>query len=185
MEEMRLINSGDVFSHSSNDLQFLCKLTSLSEAKLLTLLENDFDLLIDELSGLPVYDGDFGSSVISFPLFTKLTIFRKTKNSNFKLNEKVYVADSISIYYPKLYKSSYLISDNCSIKESKLRFYLVLMGMFPEYIENKTNRYAAPSLEFYTNLLKNGLNRCNKAELSNHVDYWINTLHDIKMNYWH
>ena len=166
------------------DIAFLCKLTSLSESKLLTLLDDDYNLIIDQLASRPFYDGDFGGDDISLSLYAKLTIFRKA-DKNLALDEKAYVADCVSLHYPKLHKNSYHFVDNNPLKESTVQFYLVLLGMFPEYVADKANKYASPQCNFYAKIIRNGFKRFNRDNLADHSDYWLNLLHDIRTNYWH
>lgn len=166
------------------DLDYLCKRTKLSLGQLLSLLDDDdYNLLVDSLATDSLMDCVIDDA-ISFPLFCKLTVFHKTKNKNFSLYEKAYVADSISIYFPKLHNKSHYLIDHQKITDNTVRFYLVLLGMFPEYVHEKANRNGAPDLDFYLKNMKNNMIKFNHTALAKHSDYWIKTLHEIKNDEW-
>lgn len=162
----------------NNDIQFLCKKTNLDVGKLLTLIEDDFNNVAEAIC-----DGDI-TDEISFPLFTKLTIFRGAKKVNFSLAEKSYVADTVALYYPKLHNRSHYMLDNLPVGEHTAQYYLVLTGLFPEFLIHKKNKNGSPSLNFYVNIAQSGFINCNKNELAKHVNIWVDLLYDIRNYYW-
>jgi len=162
------------------DLQFLCKSTSLSEGKLLSLVEEDFINVIDALT-----DADFKTAPISLELFTRLTIFKETKECDFPLSEKAYVSDCVSIHYPRLFKTSHYLIDKKELDESAGQHYLVLTGMFPEFIMYKSSKKGAPGLTFYTGLAKQAFKFADRSELADHVNDWIDLLYYIKNYCWY
>jgi hypothetical protein len=162
-----------------SDIKFLCDKTKLSEEKLLTLIDKDYLLILDSLCNIELKD-----EPISFDLYCKLIILKETKNVNYPLAEKAYVADCISAHYPKVHKDSHYAIDNKHMTESTGKFYLILTGMFPEFLIAKKNKKGAPDLTFYIGLAKQGLKQSTCITVSDHVDDWVNFLYYIKKFCW-
>lgn len=162
-----------------NDLQFLSEVTALPAPKLLSLVEEDFDLIVDTISV-----NELKHAPISLELFTKLTIFRETKETSFDLEEKAYVADCISAHYPSMFHESHYTIDRQEIGEKDAQYYLVLTGMFPEFIMQKRKRNGAPDVAYYKSITKVGFQRVNREILANHIDDWVELLYYVKTYCW-
>ena len=161
----------------SGDIEFLCNITSLSYGGLISLLEEDFDLLIDSISKAGIEQAQ-----ISLPLYTKLTIFKEAKG--FILADKSYVADCISDHYPKLYKRShYLIDQQLSVEEQG-QYYLVLAGLFPGFINEKKRRNGGPDIDFYISIAKKSFENIDRFSLAERIYDWVHLLNNLKSKQW-
>ena len=96
------------------DFEYLQNATGLNTGSLISLMEEDFDSLLESLSS-----NDIQPTIaeVSFPLFTRLTIFRASKDTGFPLAEKAYVSEAVSIQYPKVFKKSHYLIDQSKIGE--------------------------------------------------------------------
>lgn len=164
---------------ADNDVDFLMKATSLPFKSLMSLMESDFDLIIGALSGEALQ-----TSNISFQLFTKLSIFKEAKDFDCPLSEKAYVADCVSVHYPKVFKQSHYRIDRMGDTEADAQYYLVLTGMFPEFITSKANKNGAPKLQFYIDVVKSIFTKQNNT-LANHVAQWVDILYNVKNYRWY
>lgn len=165
---------------TSDDLKFLSEKTNLSESRLLILLEDDASLLIENLPDSQTE----GIITISFPLFVKCTVLKETKDKPFGLYEKEYVAESI-IEFPQLSKSvTPYITDKPNIGETEAKYYLIMLGMFPQVIA-RINRKGGPDVNFYGGIAQQGFRSANRDELAEHTFEWIATLRDIRNLIWH
>jgi len=165
---------------TEHDLAFLCAETKLSLPKLSSLLEDDEDLLLEVVAQRPLYNICLN---ISFPFFVRLTILKETKEAKFDKEEKYYVSDSISVTYPKVYKQSPYLIDKKRFGEQEAQFYLVLAGLFPEYL-HRLNERGAPHRDFYIKAAKKGFEIADKKSLANHICDWVGILNGIKKNTW-
>lgn len=157
-----------------NDLHVLSQQTRLSETKLELLLEEDGALLLDNIPGL---------SQVSFPFFVRHTILRETKGRPFDSSEKEYVTQSI-VLFPKLSetRSPYVI-DKQRLGEDEGRYYLVLLGIFPQVI-NKIYHKGGPAPEFYAQVAKRSFKQ-TQPRISEHTFEWIDALRHIRDFIWY
>ena len=79
---------------NASDLEYISKNTGLSEEKviILTEQEKDFNLLKNEISQNDINDGLL---TLSFPLYTKLSVFKITYNLNYDIIIYMYIIYSL------------------------------------------------------------------------------------------
>jgi hypothetical protein len=155
------------------DRKYLLDVTGLPEKDLNNLIEDDLDILLESISKkeITVLVTD-----ISFELFSRLSILSLTDDRDYSLNEKFYVADSVSNIYPKMHTQSYYYMDNLIMNESKARFYLILVSMFEDRIKAQKN--------FYIELSRDTFKKEGKEEIAEHFFDWIGVLKTLKKSCW-
>lgn len=81
------------------DLQQISKKVNLSISKTATLTEENSDLIniVDSLSTNKFTKNDYKN--LSFALFAKLLIFKFTKNTDFTAEDKLFLAECLTIHY--------------------------------------------------------------------------------------
>lgn len=172
-----------------NDIQYISSKTGLSEQKIIILSENanDLNLIINELSKDDI-DND-GLVLLSFNLFTKLSVFRITKDKNFKIKEKSYISETISDIFPRVSKDKSLtntiIQDLETIEapnERSAQYYFVILSLFNNFLNRK--RRSFPNESLYYRKAKHGFSLSEHKELPEHLNYWINTIRRMKEEYW-
>lgn len=167
---------------TKHDLNFLCGQTKLSDTKLLSLLEEDEDLLLEVLSERQLTESCL---VISFPLFTKMAILNETKdNKQFGKEEKDYVTNTVTNVYPKIYKQSHYLIDKKKIGETEGQFYLVLTGLFPERLNLLEEKRGAPAKEYYIRVARKAFEHAHKEQIADHIFDWVFVLNNIKRKHW-
>lgn len=173
---------------NASDVEYIAKNTGLSEERviILTEQEKDFNLLINEISQKDIDDGLL---TLSFPLYTKLSVFKITYNLNYHINEKAYVSETISEVFPKLSKDKIentLIQEDWDFLETPneelAQYYFVLLGIFHESLNRRRRSYPNPNLFF--NKAKEGFYLSNKKDLANHLQEWIKILRRMREEYW-
>jgi hypothetical protein len=170
------------------DLEYLSYRTGLTEQKILLLAESekDLDLIINEIAKEEIENGLLH---ISFNLFTKLYVFRISRELDYNLKEKSYVSETISSIYPKLEKhkiENHTIQEDWETlwepDEQMARYYFTLLSMFKDSLDRKRRSYPNPNI-FYAKAVE-GFENANKKELATHLKTWILLMRRMKEEYW-
>ncbi len=168
-------------SLTSSDINFLLQRTGLSIDKLGKLLEEDENLLLESVSTMP---STAELLTISFSLFVKLSILKVQESKKFSYDEQDYIAYSVAKVYPSIYKESHYLIDKKKVGEKEAQQYLVLTGLFPEFLSRLTNKWGAPDVEFYIHQAEVGFKNAKKWEIADHVPAWVSILQTVKVQHW-
>ncbi len=164
----------------NDDISYISARTRLSFDRALHLCEEERDanLVLDAISAefSKICLTEFS---LSYPTYVRLVLFKHSKDKNLDIDEKVYVAKSISIYLNQLknkVKPELLKQDKPD--EKACQYSLVASGLFdsklaPEYLTKKS---------FIK--LQYGFVDAGRRELGTHVDYWIEVMHRIQKDNW-
>lgn len=164
------------------DIVFLQKQTKLTEAKLISLLESDEDLMLEVLSNNTVTEPILN---VSFPLFVKMSILKETQDiKKFTPESKEYVSGAITNVYPKVHMMSPYVCDKRRMGESEAQFYLVLTGLFPEYMDRLLQR-GAPAPEYYIRIARRAFEHAKRMDIADNIFDWVKILNKIKHKQWH
>lgn len=148
----------------------------------MSLMESDADLMLEVLSQNKV---DTSILSVSFPLFVKMAILKETKDKRqFSPESKEYVTEAVTKTYPRLHKSSPYISDKKRYGESEAQFYLVLIGLFPEYMWRIHNRNGAPHPDYYIRAARKAFEYARRDEIASNIFDWVKVLNNIKKYQW-
>ena len=146
--------------------------------KKITEEEKDVNLLLDSLSVGKIQNTD--AKFFNYLTYLKLIVFRYSYDTNFDIEEKIYVASCIYCYYLKIKKCldfKLLMSKN--ISEERSQYYLILAGFYYDRVTMKLFP------ENYETIIQDGfkLNTTLK-ELNIHVKDWIYILREIYRKNW-
>lgn len=166
---------------NKNDINFLISHTGLKEERLNLLLEEDSQVILESASTAP-----FEHCIvnISFPMFVKLSILQIKEARKFPAEEQDYIVHSVAESYPKICKQSHYYIDQKHLGESEAQLYLVLTGLFPEFLISLENRRAAPNIRFYIELAQTGFKSAKKWDIAEHVHDWVAILNRVKQTTW-
>lgn len=160
----------------SEDLDFLVQYTKLSKEATESLVEENLNEVLDAIAEKESLDG---ISTISFPVFTKLAVFKAAKKGPCGLDEKVYVADALAESIEKLPCESLYIIDNGWYDQRQAKHWLIMTGFFPEFIERKHL-----SVEPYLAAARVGFRRSHLYDLADHVYWWNKVLSNVRNYEW-
>lgn len=167
---------------SENDLEYLKKQTKLNDFKLLSLLEDDEDLMLTVLASNGIQEI---ITPVSFPLFVKMAILLETKdNKKLSPESKEYVATAVTKVYPKVHTLSPYVTDKKRMGETEAQFYLVVTGLFPEYMERLLKK-GAPAPEYYIKIARKAFEHAHKNDIADNIFDWVKVLNNIKRKQWH
>lgn len=155
---------------SDNDINFLTKQTNLNKEKLISLIEDpaDLDLILDTISKKQIDYSELKN--LSFPIVTKLTVFKISKDKNFEFSEKKEVSDAIIKYFPPIIKNKRV---GCLKKSSDKysKYYLILFGYKQEI-----------NLKIMTQI-ENNFRLADKREFAYHLNEWIDLIKELKKEF--
>lgn len=159
-------------SLSKADIEYIASKTKLSTEKtiLLTEEEKDLNLVLEQLVKEPLSKNELNP--LSRLTAIKLIILRFSRETNFPLREKMYVATVINKHLPVIKRRESLQIIDDAPYEEMAGFCFVALGLAQETV-NKDNE----------NILDSAIENFDKANISNmssHCVEWINILHNIK-----
>lgn len=157
---------------TKNDFKFLLHQTKLPPKQLNILLEEetDIDLILDSICSKKFTRKTL--QTLSFTLLTKLIVFKVSKDKNYDIEEKSYIANAIINYLPLIADHQEVKTKNKSDEFSK--YYLVLFG----FLENITDQDIFKKIEANFRL-------AGKREMAQHLKDWIALIREVKFEFFH
>jgi len=159
---------------SDKDIEYITKATNLSleKAKILTEEPRDLDLVTEQIVKKPLFKKDLAA--LSFPFFIKLVIFRFANESEFKMEEKSYVAGLVERFIPMLKKREKLIHKKGQpvSPEDIAGFCLVALGFAHDKIDSSNEELVNHAQEHF--------NKAGKEEMAKGVGKWVEIFQKIR-----
>ena len=155
---------------TDNDLTIFAKKMSLSKPRAAVLFETptDLNLVIDSLSSK---FSQKSASSLSVSSYYKVAVFKHSIKKNFLVDEKSYVADTISNILPLLAKTGRIKAlESGRFNEKTAQYYLLLCSL-----DRKVKKFKEIDSFFRSH---------DKRELANHLDEWANIINEIKSAGW-
>lgn len=125
-----------LFKLNSKDVEYISKKTGLNKQKtvLLTEEEGDLNLVLNEIS--PSFKKEEAAN-LSLPIYSKLLIFNKSLTTCWEINEKVYVSDAISKYYPEILAKNQFksIPKKEGMTETQTVYFFVLYNLYRQKLK--------------------------------------------------
>lgn len=161
---------------SEKDLRFLCDRLNLpaEKVRLLSEEERDLDLILEQIALFGLWERE--PLNISDELFFKIVVFKNAKDYPFDITEKSYIAKCLAQEMPKIISKRAFIRKRGKAGENESRYYLVMLGLFDEFLLKKENQ----SKHFFLKYIDDGFRKDNKRDVANHLSDWLKIFSKIK-----